>query len=82
MSSSISEISRSTVDSKDHVDIVNQEWKDAIAIINETEPTISVLAVDVEKSANSATSLITDADEISNIMSEIKGIADQTNLLA
>ena len=82
MSSSISEISRSTVDSKDHVDIVNQECKDAIAIINETESTISVLAVDVEKAANSATSLITDADEISNIMSEIKGIADQTNLLA
>ena len=82
MSASITEISRSTIDSKDHVDIVNQECKDAIAIINDTESKVSVLAVDVETAANSAISLITDADEISNIMSEIKGIADQTNLLA
>jgi len=82
MSSSIAEISRSTVDSKTHVDQVNSECHGAIGIINDTQSTFSTLAGDVESAANSAISLITDVDEISNIMGEIKGIADQTNLLA
>jgi len=82
MSSSISEISRSTVDSKDHVDVVNQHCVDAIDIINNTEKTTSSLALEVESAASAAVSLITDADKISNIMTEIGGIADQTNLLA
>jgi len=82
MSASVHEISRNTVDSKDHVDIVNQQCKVAITIINQTESTTSALAEDVEISATTATSLISNVNEISNIMSEIGGIADQTNLLA
>lgn len=82
MSSSIAEISRSTVESKDHVDIVNQHCISAINIINNTEQTTSTLAQEVATAADSAISLISDADKISNIMTEIGGIADQTNLLA
>ncbi len=82
MSSSVSEISRSTVDSKGHVDVVNRECKNTITIINDTESTTSVLATDVESAASSAASLASDVNDISNIMSEIGGIADQTNLLA
>jgi len=82
MSLSINEISHSTVQSKDHVDSVNQQCLDAITIINNTENTTSVLADEVAHAAKAAASLISDADNISNIMTEIGGIADQTNLLA
>ncbi|NRA84043.1 MAG: methyl-accepting chemotaxis protein [Gammaproteobacteria bacterium] len=82
MSSSISEISRSTVDSKEHVDSVNQECIDAIAVINQTEIISSTLAMNVNSAASSATKLINDVNDISSIMTEIGGIADQTNLLA
>ena len=82
MSSSIAEISRSTVESKDSVVTVNNECKAAISIISDTESTISKLADDVQSAASSAAVLISDTDKISTVMSEIKGIADQTNLLA
>ena len=81
-SASIVEISHSTVRSNDHVNEVNDVCKDAIDIMNITEDTISSLALEVEVSANAASGLITDANEISIIMQEISGIADQTNLLA
>jgi len=40
------------------------------------------LAIDVENVANNANELVGDVDKISTVMSEIQGIADQTNLLA
>lgn len=82
MSSTIEEVSRNTLDSRNQVQAVDAECKEAITVINDTQSTILTLSVDVENAANSATSLIRDANEISNIMSEIQGIADQTNLLA
>jgi len=81
-SASIVEISHSTVKSNGHVNEVSDVCKDAIEIIKQTEVTISSLAREVESSADSASVLITDADDISKIMQEISGIADQTNLLA
>jgi PAS domain S-box-containing protein len=81
-SASIIEISHSTVSSNDHVNEVNDVCKDAINTINNTESTISSLALEVENATNSAGALITDANTISTIMLEISGIAEQTNLLA
>jgi len=82
MSTSITEISRNTIESKTHVQQVNSQCRGAIHVISDTQSTFSTLASDVESAADAAESLITDVDEISNIMGEIKGIADQTNLLA
>ena len=79
---SIGEISQSIVNSNQHINEVSQVCEGAIEIINTAEKTVSSLAQEVERSANSAVSLITDADKISSIMQEISGIADQTNLLA
>ncbi|EPJ54589.1 MAG: hypothetical protein OFPI_06410 [Osedax symbiont Rs2] len=81
-SSSITEICHSTVSSNQHVNEVNGVCKTAIENISKAEQTVSLLAVEVENSANSASELIADADKISSIMLEISGIADQTNLLA
>ena len=81
-SASIAEIGHSTVNSNEHIKAVSKVCKDAIEIINTAEGTVSSLAIEVENSANSASELMNDADKISNIMQEISGIADQTNLLA
>ena len=43
---------------------------------------VSDLASQVEQAANTATSLASEANKIGKVMSEIEGIADQTNLLA
>jgi len=82
MSASIDDISQNAIDARDHVTQVNDECLGAIETINNTENIISTLAADVETAANSANSLISDADDIAKLMSEIEGIADQTNLLA
>ncbi|MCJ8300653.1 MAG: methyl-accepting chemotaxis protein, partial [Pseudomonadales bacterium] len=81
-SASIAEIGHSTVNSNEHIKAVGKVCEEAIETINTAEGTVSSLALEVENSANSASELMHDADKISNIMQEISGIADQTNLLA
>lgn len=82
MTCSIKEVSHSTIESRDKVDDVNQQCKNAIAILEQSSERIDNLGNAIGQSADSATGLIGDADRISTIMAEIQGIADQTNLLA
>ena len=82
MSSSIAEISHNTTDSVNCVETVNTECNKAISLINKTQEVMTLLTNEVETAANATSSLITDVNNINNIMSEIGGIADQTNLLA
>ncbi|NRA55981.1 MAG: methyl-accepting chemotaxis protein [Gammaproteobacteria bacterium] len=82
MSKSIEQISLNTNDSTQRVTSVGEQCQEAIVLIDTTESTISKVAENVASAAQAAQSLISEADAISNIMSEIKGIADQTNLLA
>jgi len=82
MSASIDDISQNTLNSRDQVTKVNDKCISAIGTINSTESIISTLAKDVETAANSSNILISDANNIAKLMTEIEGIADQTNLLA
>lgn len=82
MSGAIAEVSVNTVDSRDKVDNVNTQCQSAIGTLAQSKGRIDSLGDAIGLSAESATGLISDADEISVIMSEIQGIADQTNLLA
>lgn len=82
MSCAINEVSTNTLDSRDKVDDVNQQCKGAIEILEKSSQRIDDLGIAIGQSADSATGLIDDADRISTIMTEIQGIADQTNLLA
>jgi len=81
-STSIVEISHSTVNSNQQVNAVNDVCKEAIDIINNAETTISSLASDVENAADSVSELSSKTKTIFTVMGEISGIADQTNLLA
>jgi methyl-accepting chemotaxis protein/aerotaxis receptor len=82
MSATINEVSLNTNQTHDKIVTVQNECQENINIVETSKNKINVLAGDVDKAATSALELITDVNKISAIMSEIQGIADQTNLLA
>jgi PAS domain S-box-containing protein len=82
MSSTIDEVSSNTNQTHDRVLVVQNECQNNIEIIEMSQNKINCLADDVDKAATNALDLLTDVTKISTIMSEIQGIADQTNLLA
>ena len=82
MSATIDEVSQNTTKTHDKVVSIQNDCEESIAIIDVTQTKITKLAQDVEGAADNAIELVTDVDKISTIMSEIQGIADQTNLLA
>lgn len=82
MSATIDEVSLNTNQTHDKVLVVQNECQNNIEIIEMSQNKINCLADDVDKAATNALELVTDVTKISTIMSEIQGIADQTNLLA
>ncbi|MEY8251045.1 MAG: methyl-accepting chemotaxis protein, partial [Colwellia sp.] len=82
MSATIDEVSLNTSQTHDRVLMIQSECQENITLAETNQNKINSLAKDVDKVASSALGLIRDVDKISSIMSEIQGIADQTNLLA
>jgi aerotaxis receptor len=82
MSATISEVSLNTNMTYDKILSVQNDCKEGITVAETNQNKINYLASDVDKAASSALELVTDVNKISAIMSEIQGIADQTNLLA
>lgn len=82
MSATVQDVSLNTTSAYDKVVIIQDECNQAIGVIDNSQNKINNLSYEVEKAATTATSLVTDVSRISDIMSEIQGIADQTNLLA
>lgn len=82
MSTTVDDVSRSTNEAHEMVGAIQNECNQAINVVSGSQEKINGLASDVEKAATTASNLVNDAENISNIMSEIQGIADQTNLLA
>ena len=82
MSATIDEVSRNTTQTHSQVVNIQNECNQNIEVIEVSQNRIVSLAGDVENAATNAITLITDVDKISTVMSEIQGIADQTNLLA
>ena len=75
-------MSAATHDSHQYVQAVKDECQDAMGVLNKGGVVLNQLAADVGEAAGTVVVLVDEADKISNIMSEIQGIADQTNLLA
>lgn len=82
MSATIDEVSSNTTHTHDKVINIQNECKQNIDVIEVSQNRILNLTGDVENAATNAIALVTDVDKISKVMSEIQGIADQTNLLA
>lgn len=82
MSTTIGEISSNTQHTADKVTATYQSCTDIKDHIIDNSAMVSDLANQVENAAQTATSLASEADKIGQVMSEIEGIAEQTNLLA
>lgn len=82
MSSTIDEVSSNTTFTHDKVVSIQNECQQNIEVIEVSQNKIFSLSQDVENTANNTDSLILDVEKISTIMTEIQGVADQTNLLA
>mgnify|MGYP000395059519 CR=1 FL=1 len=82
MSATIDEVSKNTTLTHDQVINIQEDCQQNIEIIDISQSRITNLANEVENAATNAIDLVDDVDKISSIMSEIQGIADQTNLLA
>ncbi|GAA5135015.1 methyl-accepting chemotaxis protein [Thalassotalea piscium] len=82
MSATIDEVSQNTTVAYDKVVEIVGECNHTILSITTTETKITSLSQEVGKAASTAAVLVEDANNISTIMNEIQGIADQTNLLA
>ena len=82
MSATIGEISGNTHHTAEKVNITYQSCTDIKLHIADNSAMVSDLALQVEQAASTANSLATEADKIGQVMTEIEGIAEQTNLLA
>lgn len=82
MSATIDEVSANTTATHDQIVSIQNDCQQNIDVIELSQSKISNLTHDVENAATNALDLVTDVDKISTIMTEIQGIADQTNLLA
>jgi PAS domain S-box-containing protein len=82
MSSTIEEVSANTTHTHDKIISIQDECQQSIEVIEVSHEKILSLSNDVENAANNANELVLDVETISAFMTEIQGIADQTNLLA
>lgn len=78
----IKDIASSTLTTTNRVDDIQNLCQQTNKGMMQTKSLIQSLAEEVEQSANSSDELTRETESISQIMSEIQGIAEQTNLLA
>lgn len=76
------EIARSTVNTSDYVNTASEHCNDAESHLSDAKQQIQQLARQAEQATESATKMVEEANHIGGVMSEIQGVADQTNLLA
>ncbi|WP_462174292.1 methyl-accepting chemotaxis protein [Pseudoalteromonas xiamenensis] len=82
MSATIGDISENTARTADKVNNTQASCETIRTSMTENTSMVTSLASQVDEAAQTASSLATEADKIGQVMSEIEGIAEQTNLLA
>lgn len=82
MNASIQEVNSATTASHDYVQEVTSKCNSAADSLKTNGNNLSELTHDIGQAAQSLLQLVEDTNKISNVMGEIQGIADQTNLLA
>ncbi len=82
MAATVQEISRNASNAAEHANKANQQAIEGKSVVDKTIHTIENLASGVEKSAEVIARLEKDSDQIGAVLDVIRGIAEQTNLLA
>ncbi|MGD8812533.1 MAG: methyl-accepting chemotaxis protein [Thioalkalispiraceae bacterium] len=82
MAATVQEVARSAGDASGAANNADNEAKAGNAIVQQASGSIGQLASEVENAAAVIQQLAKDSDEIGTVLDVIKGIAEQTNLLA
>lgn len=82
MSSSALEVAQSASGARDAAQQADVGARGSLGVVNETITSINLLAGDVQQVADAMHRLTQDTARIGNVLDVIKGIAEQTNLLA
>jgi len=82
MSSTVEEVARSATDASEAAEKANQAATNGVNIANKTKSDINTLVLDVENASDVISQLAKESENIGVVLDVIKGIAEQTNLLA
>lgn len=82
MAATATEVARNAADAADAVHIADQQAAEGMAVVADTIRTINNLSESVERTASVIHELEEDSANIGSILEVIRGIAEQTNLLA
>ena len=82
MSASISEVAQNTEQGSVAADQANHEAENGANVVRETIAAINILAENIDQAAAGTETLKENSNSITSILDVIRGIADQTNLLA
>ncbi|MCW9024222.1 MAG: methyl-accepting chemotaxis protein [Gammaproteobacteria bacterium] len=82
MTATVQEVARHASDAASSASCANDETESGKQIVEKTAHEINALAEDIEKSAHVINELESESENIGGVLDVIKGIAEQTNLLA
>jgi len=82
MTSTVLEVARNATEAASAAEVADQQANEGSQIVDKTAKAIETLASSVEKAAEVIGRLDTNSQDIGMVLEVIKGIADQTNLLA
>jgi len=82
MTATIAEVARNAATAAESAQNVDSESQEGLSIVNTTIASISDLAIDVNNASEVIHQLDKDSEEISVVLDVIRGVAEQTNLLA
>lgn len=82
MTSTVQEVARFAQDAAGAASKADNDALDGRSLVNETTESINQLAQEIEKASAAINDVENDSENIGGVIEVIKGIADQTNLLA
>lgn len=82
MSASIRDVANISEHASERVNSANNHCEATLKAVKSTRERVDLMTKDVVASASIALELAGEAEKVGNVMSEIQGIAEQTNLLA
>ncbi len=82
MTSTVQEVSRNAQAASDQTIHANEEASGGQTVVQQTSHSVSNLAAEIEKASGVINELDADSSNIGTVLDVIKGIAEQTNLLA
>jgi methyl-accepting chemotaxis protein len=82
MTATVAEVARSAAHAAEAAHKADEESRDGHRIVASTITDIDKLATEIERTAEAINTLESDSENISSVLDVIRGIAEQTNLLA